>query len=99
MSSAYPAVGVVQAVVNELLCSRQGWSCVVAADLRRGKPTTTCRGSCCFGEWNCTYARRNPMPFEKKMSCNKGRDRGPRPPQRDYVWQGDAAISSEATHY
>ena len=55
---------------------------VVAADLRRGEPITTCRGSCCFGEWYCRYLHK-PMPLEENLSCNKEGDRGPHLPQRD----------------
>ena len=40
--------------------------------------------------------RRNPMPLEEKLPCNKEGDRGPPLPQRDLCGKVMTAVSSKA---
>ena len=46
-----------------------------------------------LGSGTVVYIRRNPMPFEENLPCNKEGDRGPPLPQRDMCGKVMAAVS------
>ena len=69
---------------------------VLAADLRRGEPIATYRGSCFLESGTVVRIRHNPMPLEENLPCNKEGDRGPPLPQRGMCGMVMTAVPSKA---